>query len=319
MNVEYEEIARMLPEPGDPELSPLRHRQLKEHLIRETTARPRRRRRIRLAALGVPIAAGTAALALALPTLVGAGSHQEDVAYVPAPVIRVPAVSRAKVAPTLDRIANAAARGPAADAGPHRYTYTKSMVESVRPTQERTFDGPVEMIALHVRQTWIPLDLSKETGLSRENGQEMTLHSAIDALGYRQLAALPADPAALLDRLYARQGDRDPGRAFDQIQNLMSEVVVPPATRAALYRATALIPGVRVVSDSQDALGRKGIAVAFDKDGERSEWVFDKTSFAYLGDRDYLIADSGQGKAGTLMSAGAIQAQTVVDGKGRNS
>ncbi|MCO5992581.1 CU044_5270 family protein [Actinoallomurus rhizosphaericola] len=316
MNVEYDEIARMLPEPGDPELSPLRHRQLKEHLMRETSARPRRRRRIRLVALLAPVAAGTAALALTLPSLLGSGSRQENVSYVPAPIIRVPAVSKAKVAPTLARIADAAARGPAADAGPHRYTYTKSMVESTRPTDQRTFGGPVEMIALHERQTWIPLDLSKETGLSRESGQETTLHSAIDALGYRQLAALPSDPAALLDRLYTRQGDRDPGRAFDQIQTLMSEVVVPPATRAALYRATALIPGVRVVSDSQDALGRKGIAVAFDKDGERTEWVFDKTSFAYLGDRDYLIADSDRGKAGTLMSASAVQTQTVVDGKG---
>ncbi|MCO6007197.1 CU044_5270 family protein [Actinoallomurus purpureus] len=315
MNTEFKEIADMLPGIGDPELPSMRHRQLKEHFMREVTGHRRAGRRIRLAALLAPLAAGAAALSLAIPGLVGHGSHSEEVAYVPVKIIHVPVASKKGVARTLNQIADAAARVPAVTAG--QYAYTKSMVESTRPTEQRSFDGPVEMIALHPRQVWMPLDLLKKTGLARESGQDTTLHSAIDSLGYKQLATLPTDPATLLNRLYVRQGDRDPARAFDQIQTLMNEQIVPPATRAALYRATALIPGVRVVNASEDALGRKGIAVSFDAHGERTEWVFDKTSFAYLGDRDYLINNSSQGRAGTLMSASAVQTQKLVSDKGR--
>ncbi|MEZ0074811.1 hypothetical protein [Planotetraspora sp. GP83] len=100
------------------------------------------------------------------------------------------------------------------------------------------------------------------------------------------------------------------------VRALLQETAVPPATRAGLYRATALIPGVRVVSDSRDALGRKGIAVAYDLDGERTEWVFDKASLAYLGMRDYLLTDSDRGEAGTVLSAGAVVTQKVVDEAG---
>jgi hypothetical protein len=315
LNAEIEDIARMLPM-GDPELTPTRHRELKAHFAGEIGRRRRARPRLRLAALLAPVATAGVAAALLVPSLARHGSTPQDVSYVPAPVIRIPAATTKGVARTLNRIADAAARRPTVAIGPHQYTYTRSMVESTRQDQQRTFDGTVELIALHERQTWLPEDTSG-TGLSRENGQDMSLHLAIDALNYRRLAALPTDPAALLDRLYARQGDRNPARAFDQIQELMDEASVPPATRAALYRATALIPGVRVVSDSVDALGRKGFAVAFDANGERGEWIFDRTSLAYLGQRDYLLEDSGRGKAGTLMSADAVQSQTVVDHKGQ--
>lgn len=315
MNTEIEDIAGMLPM-GDPELAPTRHRQLKTHFVDEIGRRRRAHPRLRLAAVFAPLAAAGVAAALLMPSLTGHGSTRQDVSYMPAPVIRVPDATTKGVTRILDRVADAAARRPAVAIGPHQYTYTRSVVESVRPDRQRTFDGTVELIAPHERQTWLPEDTSA-TGLSRENGQDMTLHLAVDALNYRGLAALPTDPAALLDRLYARQGDRDPARAFDQIQGLMEEVSVPPATRAALYRATALIPGVRLVPDSMDALGRKGFAVAFDANGERDEWVFDTTSFAYLGKRDYLLEDSSRGKAGTLMSADAVRSQTVVDHEGQ--
>ncbi|MFC3980370.1 sigma factor [Streptosporangium jomthongense] len=127
---------------------------------------------------------------------------------------------------------------------------------------------------------------------------------------------IAAAVTVLLEQLYTWQGDGDPFRAFDQIQGLMSERIVPPATRAALYRATALIPGVRLVARSADAMNRQGIAVAFDADGERTEWIFDADSLTFLGTRDYLIADSSRGRAGTLMSSSAVMSQTVTDQAG---
>ncbi len=313
MNAEIEDLTRMLPA-GDPELSPTRHRQLRNHFEREI-ARPRLRPRLRLTMLLAPAAAGVLALVVGFQALNGPGELTEKVSYVPAPIIKVQDGTTEDVAATLNRIADAAARRPAVAIRPDQFAYTETMVTSTRPEQQRTFDGPVELIALHRRQTWIPQDVSQE-GLIRENGNDIPVVQAAGSLNHEQLAGLPADPAALLEWLYARQGDRDPGRAFSQIQTLMDEAIVPPATRAALYRATALIPGVRVVPSSADATNRKGIAVAFDADGERVEWVFDRVSLAFLGTRDYLIADSGRGKAGTLLSSTAVITQKVTDGAG---
>ncbi|MER7209556.1 sigma factor [Streptosporangium sp. NPDC000239] len=53
-----------------------------------------------------------------------------------------------------------------------------------------------------------------------------------------------------------------------------------------------------------------------DADGERTEWIFDADSLAFLGTRDYLIADSSRGRAGTLMSSSAVMSQTVTDQAG---
>lgn len=313
MNTELDELSRMLPA-SDPELSPMRHRQLKNHFEREITRAPARSR-VRLTTLLVPTAAGALALLVGFQALSGPGESIQKIAYVPAPIIKVHDATTRDVAATLNRIADAAAREPAVAIRPDQYAYTESTVSSTRPMEEKTFDGPVELIALHQRQTWIPQDAS-EKGLIREHGQDIPLTLATGDLSYEQLAKLPTDPAALLNWLYTRQDDRDPSRAFNQIQNLMSEAFVPPATRAALYRATALIPGVRVVSDSVDAADREGVAVAFDADGERTEWIFDKDSLAYLGTRDYLITDSSRGKAGTLLSTSAVVTQKVADQAG---
>ncbi|MEV8634685.1 CU044_5270 family protein [Streptosporangium sp. NPDC051023] len=316
MDTEIEDLARMLPA-GDPELSPMRHRQLKSHFEREI-GRSRTRPRIRLISLLAPAAAGTLGLLVAFQVLGGSSDPStpiEKIAYVPAPIIKVQDATTDDVAATLERIADAAAREPAVAIRPDQYTYTESMVTSTRPMEQRTFDGPVELIALHKRQTWIPQD-SSEQGLIRESGRDIPLTLAGDGLTYEQMAALPTDPAALLEWIYTRQGDRSPARAFSLVQGLMSEVIVPPTTRAAFYRATALIPGVHVIASSEDAMDRKGMAVAFDSDGERVEWVFDKDSLAYLGTRDYLIASSSRGKAGTLLSSSAVVSQAAADDQG---
>lgn len=313
MTTEIEDLARMLPA-GDPELSPTRHRQLRTHFEREI-ARSRPRPRFRLTTLLAPVAAGALALVVGFQVLGGPGELTERVSYVPAPIVKVQDGTTEGVAATLDRIADAAARQPAVVVRPGQFTYTETMVTSTRPEQQRTFDGPVELIALHRRQTWIPQDVSAR-GLIREHGDDIPLTRATGDLDYGQLAKLPTDPAALLEWLYARQGDRDPGRAFGQIQALLDEAIVPPSTRAALYRATALVPGVRVVPTSADATDREGVAVAFDADGERVEWIFDKDSLAFLGTRDYLIADSSRGRAGTLLSSTAVITQKVTDSAG---
>ncbi|MEU1879951.1 hypothetical protein ABZ470_21785 [Streptosporangium sp. NPDC020072] len=67
--------------------------------------------------------------------------------------------------------------------------------------------------------------------------------------------------------------------AFSELFGEHAQTIYRYAARAALYRATALIPGVRLVARSADAMNRQGIAVAFDADGERTEWIFDAGSW----------------------------------------
>ncbi len=73
------------------------------------------------------------------------------------------------------------------------------------------------------------------------------------------------------------------------IDQLLSTTILPPQTAAALYRAAALIPGVTVVPDATDALGRHGIGIALAQDrgaiSSREEWVFSKTTYQFLGTR----------------------------------
>jgi hypothetical protein len=127
---------------------------------------------------------------------------------------------------------------------------------------------------------------------------------------YRFLQTLPTDPHALLDYIYARV--HNPGQAdgaFTTIADTLRESIPPPSVAAAFYRAAALIPGVTVVPDAQDALGRPGVAVSFTSDaGVQSEWIFDKDTLKWLGERMYID--------GKLVFKTAITDRAIVDHPG---
>ncbi len=48
----------------------------------------------------------------------------------------------------------------------------------------------------------------------------------------------------------------------------MRESDVPPVIRAALYKATALIPGVKLLGPQTDPAGQTGLGVAYYDDGQ---------------------------------------------------
>ncbi|TDD12524.1 hypothetical protein E1292_01370 [Nonomuraea deserti] len=138
-----------------------------------------------------------------------------------------------------------------------------------------------------------------------------------DDLGPKAYAAkfaeLPTDPDELLDHV---RGDRhwidkpkeDPGggehpdaRAYRVLSVYLSqEVAMPPGLEAAIFRALAKIPGIRVDEGVRDAAGRAGIGIAYepgdrhDEQGrlvERSYIVLDPTTFHYLGHRTDHLRD----------------------------
>ena len=58
---------------------------------------------------------------------------------------------------------------------------------------------------------------------------------------------------------------------------------------AALYRVAALLPGATLVARATNAVGRPGIGIVWTNSRHqyRTEWIFDKTTLQYIGERDY--------------------------------
>jgi hypothetical protein len=350
---ERTELARMAPVPAERDLPTGRHQLHKERLmshilhdieqartdegsgLEQRAGRDGKARRPWLLRPAFLVPALTAALALALPAVNLAlprvlhhlSNHTVGQPTVNAPVIAVQSGSTKGVAVLMDRIATAAASQPAVPVSANQFVYVKSEIAFAQETMSQSFTGPWKMDRLHQREVWLPQDLTR-TGLIRENGEDITLHPAGGRPGiynptYQWLASLPTDPAALLKKIYADTKGRGAGpddEAFNMIGELLRESIIPPKVNAALYRAAAKIPGVVVVPHSVDAAGRQGVGVArVDASGERDEWIFDKKSLTYLGERDYLVRDTANGKAGMLVGTTAVLARGVADQTGQTT
>lgn len=162
---------------------------------------------------------------------------------------------------------------------------------------------------------------------------------------YRLLDKLPSDPRALLKRInhdpeYFVHGptsnalpwpsdfgsapvtSQTPEAQFQRVANLLSLPETPPRVKAALYRALALVPGVRLdTAPAKDAAGRSGTGVVFEGKPrakgywvERYELVFDSRTHAYLGSRESF----GVGSQGHKIAASnAVLATGIVDHAGQ--
>ncbi|MEU8950611.1 hypothetical protein [Streptomyces sp. NPDC048489] len=113
---------------------------------------------------------------------------------------------------------------------------------------------------------------------------------------------------------------RAPGRdaaAFDWIGETVGEAIVATEVQATIWLAAAKIPGVKVVRDAVDAANRHGQALAFESRSERTEYIFDKTTHTYLGERSYLVKDTAAGKAGHLTGISAILSPGIANRAGQ--
>jgi len=299
------ELARLLPAPAERDLPAGRQHALKEHLISElrlaaspAAGRPATRRR-RMPAIAIA-ATGAAALAAALA-----------LALLPA---NTSGASPAAVR-LLAKIATTAARQPAPPVRDSQFWYIKSWV-AYQVCNGGSGNNCV-LVKPHERQIWQSVSNQCVTGLLREYGQDTPLKFTTNYLHcpyrggvhdptYRFLQSLPTDPHALLGLIEQQmQGQLPrPEEAFTTIGDLLGEAIAPPRVSAALYRAAALIPGVTVVANATDAIGRHGVAVAMTYQGVRSEWIFSNHTLRYLGARDVNIANgTTTGEAAVLQRA----------------
>ncbi|TDT95381.1 hypothetical protein EDD99_7209 [Streptomyces sp. 846.5] len=334
-----EELARLLPAPGDPELPGDRHALLREHLMREiqsdtstdtTPARAPHRRPVRR----FLVTAGTltaAALVAALVVDLGGASGPSRQGGSSAPVVGVvPAGSHEQAVTLLTRIAEAADTQSTGGVNDRQFVYIDSKV-AFMGTSVGSSGTTVTLATPHDRKVWLSVDGS-QSGLLEEPQNAGMAHQSLGGNArpgvadptYRYLAGLPTDPAALLKLIYAQtkgEGSGPDAEAFVTIGDLLRESLAPPKVSAAIYRAAALIPGVVEVPDSVDASGRHGVAVARvdPADGVRTEWIFDKKTLSYLGEREVQVADTKEIKPGTVLGYTAVITRAVVDQAGRTS
>ncbi|HEX9357900.1 MAG TPA: CU044_5270 family protein [Streptosporangiaceae bacterium] len=313
------ELAELLPVPAQRDLPAGRQEAIKEHLMTELRQadhsevhRERAGSRRRLAALtATAAAAAVAAAGLTLTALSGhhsprSAGHHHQAGHVTA-------------AQLLDEIAAAAARQPRLNVRDDQYMYIAS--EDRWSSTSMTIGGSQRTVVepLHKREIWLSVSDVCKPGLLRDPSPGLAMKLNGGGLScpnqggwgdptYRFLQSLPTDPHTLLNMIYAAtkgQGQSPDQEAFTTIGDMLREAIAPPDVGAALYRAAALIPGVRVIPHATDILGQSGIGVQFARrviqspapgvpyretfDPNGLTWIFNPSTLLWMGESDGTV------------------------------
>ncbi|MFJ8596562.1 CU044_5270 family protein [Streptomyces sp. NPDC093598] len=305
---------------------------------RTASAAPAKTRRLRLPRPAIALPAMTVALAgmvtAAIVTNNGSGGRGSGVATGPALTTEIGAASTKGVPQLLDRISLAAAQGSRPAVKPGQYIYIESKIAD---TFLKTVDDKTTLASheLHRRQVWNSPDGKKGwlidpmvnenpkgEPLSLPDEQGNTPQAYLNNPSYNYLTELPTDPDELLARIYKEtksHGSSPDQEAFTTIGDLLRESYPPAELYPALFKAAAKIPGVVVVDEAEDAVGRHGVAVARldETSGAREEWIFDKKTHVFLGERSVQVKQLNGSEApvkpGTVNFTSAVLKRAVVD------
>ncbi|MER7735097.1 CU044_5270 family protein [Streptomyces erythrochromogenes] len=261
----------------------------------------------------------------------GSGS---TIATGPAMTTRIGAADARGTVQLLDRISLAAASvGAGSKVRADQFVYIGSKTAN---TYVKSSGNKNTLVSeeLHMRHQWNSPDGldgwliepgntgPKGITLAGKNEKGETPTPYLNAPSYDYLAGLPTDPDVLLKKIYdeTRGMGRGPDQeAFTTIGDLLRSSYPPAELTVALYKAAAKIPGVVVVDDAVDAAGRQGLAVARldEESGQREEWIFDRQTLTYLGERTVQVrGEAGEGgliKPGTVVFTTAVMTRAVVD------
>ncbi|GAA2362305.1 hypothetical protein GCM10010404_15260 [Nonomuraea africana] len=123
-----------------------------------------------------------------------------------------------------------------------------------------------------------------------------------DELSYLRLGDWPTDVAALrarIEKVAAKQSGPENLRLWSTISGLIEKSAARPDLAAPLFEVASSLKGIRLFPDVTDAAGRPGLAVGMDESEYlRSELVFDKETYRYLGTRYVTTADRTQTPGG---------------------
>ena len=235
----------------------------------------------------------------------------------------------------LANAADAAARQPTPHVRNSQYMYieTKAAVPSDVLNELGVKPSPFPRhihLKLITSRVWVPVgkfcaptykgskSANGKTVVQTFSGEKCRGIGSLNDPTYRLLQSLPTNPHALLALIYRVERGHGPGpdqEAFVTIGDLLRNTIAPPKVAAALYRAAALIPGVTLIPDATDAIGRHGVAVGrigpgIDG-GIREELIFGKATLQLIGERTVIA------RTGETTSATAIIDRAFVDHRGQ--
>jgi hypothetical protein len=130
---------------------------------------------------------------------------------------------------------------------------------------------------------------------------------------------LPTTAGAMLTYLYRHsQGQNPPDvQAFITAGDLIRESLVPPDALAAVFRAVARIPGVSVARHAVNAAGKPGTGVQQTFHGISEQLIFNPATYAFIGEREVVVAAGSGLPIGTVMDSTAILAAGVTSQPGQ--
>ncbi|MEU0520312.1 CU044_5270 family protein [Streptosporangium sp. NPDC006007] len=224
---------------------------------------------------------------------------------------------------------------------PTQWHYTKTLDKQPNPDTVRAGEG---------WESWERYDGRQRAGFD-EDGKliinDVSPDPGDDDLSPRQydakLRELPTDPKKLLAKItgdrhwidypkeegVSKSAEPAPARAYRVITLYLSRYgTMPPRLEAAMFRALALIPGVRVEQGVSDAAGRSGLGVWLEGTGDRTSRrydILDQDTYRYLGTRTVWLRDeflSGEDepafRKGAVWST-ALLSSVIVDRPGQRS
>ncbi len=321
-----------------PEPSEVRLRVVEARMVAHLHGAPAPRRAVRRIAWRVGLAAGLAgAVTVGVVTI----RHQPSAPAAPPPLAQPsgaatsgtgPRIQPVSAAQVLDLAAQAAQGGGeitpradqfivyesitmyTADVGDgSRYLYRTKRTAWLSADGTRTGSVRIEYLQPQAYPGWpIPPQAKQEVG------RVDLLPVCGSPNNYVRLRTLPTDPQRMFAYLQSQAsggGDRN-HRLWEAAGDLLRENYLPPAQRAALYRAINLIPGVVLVPQARDAAGRAGVAVGIvDRQaGVRDEIVFAPDTYRYLGERAFVVdAATAKAPVGSQLAGTAELSVTVAD------
>jgi hypothetical protein len=235
-------------------------------------------------AAGLGVAAGITAVALAVSTA-QPGAARPGRAQ--APSVAAPAVRLASATVVLDKAAVAVAVAGAGHSfvmpGPHQWIYEKGIKKS-----------PVGVITM---ESWTRFDGERSADIENGKLKVLPFGSAQDGDplatpegAARYLSSLPAQPRALLAAIYKKDKAEPRSQwyvnlyatAFSDLMELQANATgaVPPKVQADVFRALALIPGIRDIKTT-DMLGRPAIGITVP--AINGYFLLDPTTYGLIG------------------------------------
>jgi hypothetical protein len=185
----------------------------------------------------------------------------------------------------LEKAATVVIRQPVSRPRPNQFVYAE--LQGANGQKYRTWQsvngtrrGVISTGAGYVAVTPCSVARDLATGCAEDAGflPGMPTNARALAVYLRRLSLTePTPPAAT-----ANWAANDLGKEVD---SLMAGTYLLPTQRAALFTLMARTPGFHIVYGVQDAVGRRGVAVRWEYQGNAAEIILNPRSYAYLGDR----------------------------------